>query len=296
MNAAHLEMGRSAALMLSLSLSRDAAHPDDGDSSNNKEKNNDSNSNSNSNHVRASDLPCWIPADAIRPLGTLHLTLGVMSLGLETPERLERAIATLQSLDLRRILQDLRDLRDLREAGQRGQAADTRPVDDDAMFAITLQSLQAMRSAKATSVLYAHPHDSTSMLLPFCEAVRNVFWEAGLLVGSGDGDGDNKRPRPLRLHATIVNTVYARGIVPELVHAAAAAAAGGVDEGNAKRKRKATGMNLDARGWVQRYNEHVWAKDVPVKKIAICRMAAEKVEGEDGARYKEIAAVSFKSE
>lgn len=142
---------------------------------------------------------------------------------------------------------------------------------------ITLHSLRAMRSAKATSVLYAHPHDPTSLLLPFCEAVRSVFWETDLL-----GEENDDRDRQLHLHATMVNTIYARGIVPAL--------GGG---GGTKKSRKAAGLKLDARGWVEEYEGHIWAESIPIEKVSLCRMAAEKVEGACGARYKEIAANYF---
>ena len=44
---------------------------------------------------------CKIPESAYRPLGVLHLTLGVMSL---TPERLESALKLLQDTDLDALL------------------------------------------------------------------------------------------------------------------------------------------------------------------------------------------------
>ena len=227
---------------------------------------------------------CYIPEDAIRPLGTLHLTLAVLSLGSE--ERLARATETLHSLDLSSILRDvgqkgrMAGKMALTSASASASTSSSSPIVTNGTtypstaLTISLQSLHAMRSAKATSVLYAHPHDPTSLLLPFCEAVRSAFREADLL---GEDDA-----RELRLHATIVNTIHARGIVPAILNG-----------GNVKKPLKATGLKLDARGWVEEYKGHTWAEQVSVEKVSLCRMAAEKVEGADGARYKEVAANYF---
>ena len=282
-NAAHLRSSAAAP-------PPDATHTTDGDKEHNSE-----------NHRESL---CWIPEDAIRPLGTLHLTLGVMNLGPEGSERHARAITTLQSLDLRRTVRDLQDLQDLQEAeGEvKGQGASKKPSDMATIcsnpaseLTVTLQSLHPMGSAKNTSVLYAFPAagGSTSLLLSFCEAVRRIFWDAGLLEESSGKEGNEKRGglRPLRLHATIVNTIYARGTVPEEILAQREGRR--ENKGSVQRKYKAKGMKMDARGWKQQYEGHIWVKNMPLEKLSICKMAAEKVEGGDGARYKEIAAVGF---
>ena len=224
-----------------------------------------------------------MPEDAIRPLGTLHLTIAVLSLGND--ERLDRATQTLQSLNLSNILRDV-----LQQNSQKGvEMASSASSSTSAITTtitttvsppnpptISLHSLRAMRSAKETSVLYAHPHDPTSSLLPLCEAVQSAFREAGLLE-----EGDDIRQ--LRLHATIVNTIYARKTV-----------LAPIDGSNVRKNRKAAGFKLDARGWIREYDGHIWAKDVLIEKVSLCRMAAEKVDGVYGAKYKEVAANYFK--
>ncbi|EEQ88122.2 uncharacterized protein BDCG_03242 [Blastomyces dermatitidis ER-3] len=125
------------------------------------------------------DTPLF-PDGALRPLGTLHLTLGVMS--LPTKERLEEALAFLQSLDLESML---------REAEIQARAAATRedsisnntPAVGSApqpLF-INLISLHALPKAKAATILHAKPVDSTSRLYPLCVSLRNKFIEAGFI-------------------------------------------------------------------------------------------------------------------
>ncbi|KAJ5054158.1 uncharacterized protein L3040_000440 [Drepanopeziza brunnea f. sp. 'multigermtubi'] len=66
-----------------------------------------------------------IPEKAIRPLGTLHLTLGVMS--LLTPERIEAALAVLRTLNLQEILAATKSA-DVRFAFHAGCEPDVGPV------------------------------------------------------------------------------------------------------------------------------------------------------------------------
>ncbi|KAL4817592.1 hypothetical protein BDW67DRAFT_159912 [Aspergillus spinulosporus] len=159
-----------------------------------------------------------IPDDAIRPVGTLHLTLGVMS--LPNPQRLEEALRFFYSLDLvalvRKAEESAARQRSRSKAGKRkplsmentqnaGQenwvVADTslstsqspEPVLADERFQgestapepfnISLESMHALPRARSATVLHAAPVDPTSRLYLFCEALRDKFLEAGFLQG-----------------------------------------------------------------------------------------------------------------
>ncbi|OJD17392.1 hypothetical protein AJ78_02522 [Emergomyces pasteurianus Ep9510] len=124
-----------------------------------------------------------LPDGALRPLGTLHLTLGVMS--LPTKQRLDEALEFLQALDLKSMLRD---------AGIQAGAgiAGTGSIEDAAAAAATpdallqpllinLTSLHALPRAKAATILHAQPVDSTARLYPFCVSLRNKFIEAGFI-------------------------------------------------------------------------------------------------------------------
>jgi activating signal cointegrator complex subunit 1 len=150
-------------------------------------------------------IPPLFPKDAIRPVGTLHLTLGVMS--LSTTERLEAALDLLRSLDLTSMLQ---------EAQERARKSSPKPsvvipsfkpaassrlaIDNplpcgpqeprDAVFRnqhtpllISLESLHALPRPRSARVLYANPVDPSSRLYPFSEIIRDRFLEAGFLEG-----------------------------------------------------------------------------------------------------------------
>ncbi|KAF4214267.1 hypothetical protein CNMCM8980_008411 [Aspergillus fumigatiaffinis] len=153
-----------------------------------------------------------IPDGAVRPVGTLHLTLGVMS--LPTKERLEEAIEFFRSLDLASIMHEAEEIakkskwsrkrsssprRQSDFTGAVGEGEETHPSKrleqegDSASsivprgnyepLTISLESLHALPRGRATTVLHAAPVDSTSRLYPFCVLLRNKFLEAGFLQG-----------------------------------------------------------------------------------------------------------------
>ncbi len=188
-----------------------------------------------------------VPDEAVRPVGTLHLTLGVMSLAQS--EKLDRAVALLKALRPAEILSGIRP------ASMPGLAVDSATTATAAESAgkkgrlsVTLRGLHSMqRDSSRASVLYAPPVDREGVLQQFCEKVRSVFLEAGLVVDES---------RPLLLHATIVNTTYVKG------------------RGKGRRGDKLT---LNARGIIDRYEDEVWMDNVQIESIVICKMGAKDV-------------------
>ncbi|GIK03302.1 hypothetical protein Aspvir_007371 [Aspergillus viridinutans] len=153
-----------------------------------------------------------IPDGAVRPVGTLHLTLGVMS--LPRKERLEEAIEFFHSLDLASIMHEAEEIakksRRSRKrsssprhqsdftgaVGKREESHPSRRLEHEGDSAsaivprgtyepltISLESLHALPRGGAATVLHAAPVDSTSRLYPFCVLLRNKFLEAGFLQG-----------------------------------------------------------------------------------------------------------------
>lgn len=207
-----------------------------------------------------------IPPDAVRPLGTLHLTLGVMS--FPRNEGLDKAVEVLKALKPTELLAEIRRLASVSAARASAPTTTTTAAASTASklpaqgLSITLQGLHTMQKASTTTVLYAPPSDREGILQQFCEKLRAAFREDELMV---------EENRPLLLHATIVNTIYVRG-------GRSAAAKGG--------KARAARLTVDATDILGRYDDYVWMRDVPVEKIAICRMGAKKVgTGEDDVEY-----------
>ena len=66
---------------------------------------------------------------------------------------------------------------------------------------INISALHAMQSPSKTSILFASAKDPSSRLLPFASALKASFANAGFLVPDA---------RALKLHATVVNTIYAK--------------------------------------------------------------------------------------
>lgn len=155
-------------------------------------------------HDQSAEPHPLIPDAAIRPVGTLHLTLGVMS--LPSPERLDEAIRFLQSLDLVALVREAARIARVRtpgkappqealgsdgpsELGKQGEERSPSP------FTVSLESLHALPRARSATVLHAAPVDSTSRLYPFCEMLRDKFLDAGFLQGEVQKDDTSKKPQ-----------------------------------------------------------------------------------------------------
>ncbi|CAG7947449.1 unnamed protein product [Penicillium olsonii] len=122
-----------------------------------------------------------LPATAFRPLGTLHLTLGVMSL---TRERLEQASAFLQSLDLADLIREAQRVATRshhRNKPQQHPSHISQTSTSDAPLNISLESLHAIPRDDSATILHASPVDPTGRLYPFCVMLRDKFIEAGFV-------------------------------------------------------------------------------------------------------------------
>ena len=177
--------------------------------------------------------PAAIAEKAIRPIGALHLTLGVMSLDRD---KLQQAIQKLQEFDMKQLLSwsskppqaqapstmngDVSALENKevvaisKDAIAEENGAVTvpstlsRPIsppptsDQETPLKISVRSLKSMHAPHKTSILYALAEDSSARLEPLCNALRKQFMDLGFLIDD---------QRPLKLHATIVNTIYVKG-------------------------------------------------------------------------------------
>jgi activating signal cointegrator complex subunit 1 len=173
-------------------------------------------------------------ASAVRHVGSLHLTLGVMA--LSSASEVEDVKVFLAELDLRNLL---REEEEEEVKGKQG-------------LMIRLEGLHAMQHPGRTSVLYAKPMDANGgaedRLMQFAQRVRRVFEEKGWV---------KREDRELKLHATVLNTIYARG-------------------------KAEKGRKFDARELVGRWDGLEWAEGMRVDRVQVCRMGAVKVwsEGE----------------
>ncbi|KAH7561823.1 hypothetical protein BM1_02927 [Bipolaris maydis] len=254
-----------------------------------------------------SDSP--VPTKAVRPVGTLHLTLGVMSLDAK---ELEKAKQYLQDLDVHALLRDISHRRIAEKAAEDGIIGENlvpAAMPDTDALTINLEALVPMQTPNRTSILYAEPQDPTLRLPLFASALRQQFTEAGLLVAD---------TRPLKLHATIMNTIYAkpkrgRGRskpskfkhgLKQIEHKVSPHhrqdgdahhdegdedGASTVDsaDGDQDQAQPATGeghgpdgkswMRLDATNLIEKYKGFVWARDVRIDRVCICEMGAKKI-------------------
>lgn len=217
-----------------------------------------------------------VPPKAIRPVGTIHLTLGVMQLADE--QQIEAASKFLCSLDLVEMLRiampqpqpvNLEAAKPsttpLIEIAPSKTANVETPMEKDTPFGagepavstpplmVSMSGLESMHTPSKTSILYTCPTDPTSRIFAFATLLRDTFTSANLLVPD---------KRPLLLHATIVNTLYAKtkGRATGTGH-------GKLNRGIGK---------LDATVLLEEFQDFQWAKEFRVEKVSICRMGAEK--------------------
>jgi activating signal cointegrator complex subunit 1 len=180
-----------------------------------------------------------LPLDAVRPVGTLHLTLGMMSFPKD--EGLDKAAELLKSLKLREIMSTIKP--PVMPGSSTEEMAKDQPRPQ-----ITLKGLHTFQKADKATVLFAAPTDQTGLLHGFSEKIKALFKDAGLL---------SPDDRPLLLHATIVNTIYVKGN---------------------RKKRGDRNFITDAQAIMDRYEDQVWLEAFPLQKIAICRMSAKPIE------------------
>ena len=213
-----------------------------------------------------------ISSNDVKHVGSLHLTLGVMS--LNTKEKLESAGSLLHSLDMVELIREasILDTIDATTLDEPVQTAQSLPVPgpDVALreqknelqsprLSVSLLDLQAMHAPESTSVLFARPFDSSNRLFKVCCAIRKEFSTANLLERSQG---------PLLLHATIVN----------------------------KRTNRKRSNRFDARDVIKSYEGFEWAKDIYLERVSICRMGVEKFFEDDkimDAVYAEVDYVSL---
>lgn len=263
---------------------------------------------------------------AIRPVGALHCTLGVMSLD---EKKLEEAKELLRHLDIPLLLQHAGSQN--HEQATATDAAASEPLvnspdspPNTAPLRIELRGLVSMHAPQKTSILYSAPADQTERLYPFCLAVQEKFKEGDFLV---------KDDRKLKLHATIVNTIYAKGRkqrpppkwkMKQQTTTSGQAALAPSTEGLAGEKAATSGekagdetspkkpeqeeveghgpnanapLKIDATAILERFKDFVWAEDFALDRIAICEMGAKKITDDEGKvvaeEYTEVASVKL---
>jgi activating signal cointegrator complex subunit 1 len=252
------------------------------------------------------DNTVTIPESAIRPVDSLHLTVGVMSLD---GQKIDAAVSLLRTLTLDLLLRDAPHEHGSAEAAtepgdaikQSKTSSTTRRVDP---IVVDLTGLASMHDPRNTSVLYCAPNDTTSRLQCLALSAQRAFRDSGFLIADD---------RPLKLHATIVNTIYVKGKTrePKATRAARPMSIGQTNPfasttepfGPAQTADLGQGRHtndsgkLDARGILEKFNDFVWAKDVVVDRLAICEMGVKKIYDDQGIivreEYAEVAAVSL---
>jgi activating signal cointegrator complex subunit 1 len=249
------------------------------------------------NHVspnqpeQTTNVATRIHPKAIRPVGVLHCTLGVMSLDGPT---LQKAIDLLQNLDINSLLSSASPTSNplLPTPSTQIPPESNKPATHGQPIKISLTGLSSMHSPTNTSILYIPPSDPTQRLYPFCLALQKIFQDEGLLLP------DN---RELKLHATIVNTIYAKSrnkrAGPKREGKVGKEPDQNEDRSQGHGPHSNAPLKFDARALLEEYKNFVWVEGVVLDRIAICEMGAKKLLGVDGEvvgeEYTEVASVGL---
>ncbi|KAK9353201.1 kinase A anchor protein [Lipomyces doorenjongii] len=212
-----------------------------------------------------------IPVKAIRPVATIHLTLGVMSLDTAGP-RLKAATEALLNLP------------------------DSAPdIILGAPIQIGLKGLNVFdRSTTSNAnVVFANVcGEDIVRLQELANKVNRYFIDLGFVVDdsvkngeSNNRDQDNSRKAEKEgvvLHATVLNTRYASELVP-----VANNNEGDVNRKKGKIKYQKVRPSFDATELLAKFENTVFMEPIHIDKLAICKMGERKVE--DGGGYEVIA-------
>ena len=241
---------------------------------------------------------------AVRPVGALHCTLGVMSL---KEDELKTAVDLLKGLDIQGLLRGNTSASNsstaIDQTQTEGEASKEpistqRPITPPQMerfgspLTVDLKGLETMHAPHKTSILYISPSDASERLYQFCLGLQKTFKENDLLVE------DN---RALKLHATIVNTIYAKGRkLPQRNRQAGSSGAAGKaadDRSTGHGPNANAPLKIDATQILEKYKDYVWAENAVLDRVAICEMGAKKILDEQGnvkaEEYTEVASVTL---
>lgn len=238
---------------------------------------------------------------AIRPVGALHCTLGVMSLNADD---LAAAVNLLDGLNIQALLGATPSSEASGQEPQEATSASDGPASLErsispppverfhAALKVNLKGLESMHAPQNTSILYTAPSDESDRLHTFCLALQKAFKDAGLLVE------DN---RDLKLHATIVNTIYAKGKKRPQRGPASANRGGPAIATNDRSSGHGPNANaplkIDATQILEKYKDFVWAENVVLDRLAICEMGAKKILDDQGnvkaEEYTEVASIAL---
>ncbi|KAL6243959.1 hypothetical protein RBB50_009394 [Rhinocladiella similis] len=182
----------------------------------------------------------------------------------------------------------------------KGQRLQSSPM----TLTVTLHGLGTFPRPSSSRVFFAHADEDTGRLLPFGNLVRRRFQDAGLVTET----------RALVLHATVANLIYVKRTPME----------------KGKGRGRGDGMTVDARDVLRYFNDgkavedraaereqdqkeggslsvlstaapdsssrYIWARDILVDRIRICKMGAETSEIEGwGMEYKPVGEKVFGS-
>ena len=136
---------------------------------------------------------------------------------------------------------------------------------------VTLKGLGAFQSARKARVFYAPPVDPDGTLLALANIIRQVFKDEGLI----------NEDRALTLHATVANMTYAQ---KSNHHHGRGGKGGKAGKGGRRGGAPRTIDGTEMIEWVNKGDEgaaeYVWAENVVVDRVRICKMGAEKSDDE----------------
>ncbi|KAI9741299.1 MAG: hypothetical protein M1834_003016 [Cirrosporium novae-zelandiae] len=252
-----------------------------------------------------------LPEQAVRPLGTLHLTIGVMS--LKTQEALDGALKLLGELDVDKLLREAgEDARNKTVGGnqtQRGKAPATDSLNTKGSSSVSTRAPRPTAADRlqdsSANFLYnpSKPNPRTPSPRPISTTATQPSTQGPLTVSlhglhpmhkpnSTSILYANPQDKTSRLHpfCTCLRSIFQSSsyVLPDdrplLLHITIFntiyASSGSQSHGHGK-GRKGKWM-IDASQILKDFGEYDWMSNVRVEKIAICEMGAKKIRDKRG--------------
>lgn len=221
-------------------------------------------------YMKGSSYSPTLCPEMIRPVGTLHITIGVMA--LPTLELEEAARAMLHSDHIAQCLREATRpiLTELASTSPNNNniwswSWDPNPTPPPPLLPLitSFSGLQSMGNPTVTSIVFAPQKDPDPRIRKLALSVRGIFQASRLI---------SPKKKPFTLHATILNTIYApgrdrygQGLAPD-------------SKPNPKTPIKwRKTVKFDATKLLERYADFEWASNVRLEKLSLCRMRAQEV-------------------
>ncbi len=216
-----------------------------------------------------------VPRHDIRPLGTLHIGLGAMS--LTTPERFAKSTEILRNVNFKSILKvAARGSKegiafDAERISQEGSSptmthVGSAPRNGVAPVSVSLRGLHCGRIGAEADALFLGTNvvDLTHRLHHLRETIQHAYRDVGLQILTNSSDAETSRARK----ENQASSVFSMGILRSTCQPPRKIP----DRKHRGKLRNSPAPRYDFRELVNQYKDRTWSEDIRLDRVSICQM------------------------